>query len=254
MNPFSTCPTYRDLEPLNLAERTTRMSAPDVRDRILSEYVNSLPLHRVFDLGDPPDYEPELDRSVAIRAERQGCRPEHLLYDLLLGNDGTALMYVPLLNYFDGNLDAAAELLAHPYTVPGLGDGGAHVGTICDASFPTTLLTLWGRDRQRGQRFDLPWLIQQQCSATADAVGLQDRGILKPGYKADVNVIDFDRLQVKHPTMAYDLPAGGKRLLQASSGYRHTIVSGVETYRDGAATGALPGRLVRGARRPARTL
>jgi N-acyl-D-aspartate/D-glutamate deacylase len=168
--------------------------------------------------------------------------------DLLLADEGRALLYVPFLNYSDGNLDAAAELIGHPHTVPGLGDGGAHVGTICDASFPTTLLTHWGRDRRSGTSFDLPFLVRRQARSTAEAVGLLDRGLLAPGYKADVNVIDFDALSMASPRMVHDLPAGGKRLLQDSTGYRHTFVSGVETYRDGEPTGALPGRLVRGAR------
>jgi N-acyl-D-aspartate/D-glutamate deacylase len=139
-------------------------------------------------------------------------------------------------------------MLGHPNAVPGLGDGGAHVATICDASFPTTMLTHWGRDRSRGPRFELPWLVGRQCRATAEAVGLLDRGLVAPGYKADLNVIDFDRLGLDSPIIRHDLPAGGKRLLQSAHGYRHTIVSGVETYADGAPTGALPGRLVRGPR------
>jgi N-acyl-D-aspartate/D-glutamate deacylase len=137
-------------------------------------------------------------------------------------------------------------MLAHPYTVPGLGDGGAHVGTICDGSFPTTLLTLWGRDREQGQ-LDLPFLVQRQCRDTARTVGLRDRGVLAPGYRADINVIDFDRLRARRPEVRYDLPAGGRRLLQRADGYLHTIVAGLEVYTDGEPTGALPGRLVRGA-------
>jgi len=171
------------------------------------------------------------------------------MYDLLLGQGGTALLYLPVLNYFDGDLDAAGEMLRHPHTVPGLGDGGAHVGTICDASFPTTLLTHWGRDRTRGDRIDLPELVKRQCRATAEAVGLLDRGLIAEGYRADINVIDFDHLHAGRPEMAFDLPAGGKRLLQGATGYLHTFVSGIETYSDGAPTGMLPGRLVRGQRR-----
>jgi N-acyl-D-aspartate/D-glutamate deacylase len=131
--------------------------------------------------------------------------------------------------------------------VPGLGDGGAHVATISDASFPTTLLTHWGRDRTRGERFDVSWIVAQQCRATAEAVGLLDRGIVAPGFKADVNVIDFERLHAKPPRIVADLPAGGRRVLQDAEGYLHTIVSGVEVYADGEPTGDLPGRLVRGA-------
>ena len=222
---------------------------PEVKRRILEETdqvgAGSLVrLDRVFELGDPPDYEPDASRSVAARAAREGRDPADLLYDLLL--DG--MLYMPVLNYFDGNLDAVAEMLAHRHTVPGLGDGGAHVGTICDASFPTMLLTHWGRDRKGGPVFEIPWLIARQCRATAEAVGLLDRGLLAPGHKADVNVIDFDRLRIGPPRIVADLPAGGRRLMQSADGYLHTFVSGVEVYADGEATGALPGRLVRGAR------
>jgi N-acyl-D-aspartate/D-glutamate deacylase len=241
INPWRRSPTYR--------------SAPDLRDpevkrRILDEVAGlsgtRWRFEQLFELGDTPDYEPSPTASLAARAEREGRAPEDLLYDLLL--DG--MVYMPVMNYHDGNLDAAAEMLAHPHTVPGLGDGGAHVGTICDASFPTTLLIHWGRDRKGGPAFDVPWIISRQCRATAEAVGLLDRGVLAPGYKADINVIDFDGLTLGPPTIAADLPAGGKRLMQTARGYVHTFVSGAEVYADGKPTGALPGRLVRGAQHP----
>ena len=138
-------------------------------------------------------------------------------------------------------------MLVHPHTVPGLGDGGAHVGTICDGSFPTTLLQYWGRDRDH-DRIPLPFLVQRHCRDTARTVGLLDRGVLAPGYRADLNVVDFDRLRLRKPEIVHDLPAGGRRLLQRADGWRHTIVAGQETYHDGQATEALPGRLVRGAK------
>ena len=164
---------------------------------------------------------------------------------MLMENDGKGILYLPVTNFASGNLDAVAEMMAAPNSLIGLGDGGAHVGLISDGSFPTTLLAHWGRDRARG-RLDVAWLVRRQTSDNARAVGLNDRGVLAPGYKADLNVIDFDKLGVEAPVMKWDLPAGGKRLLQKARGYRATIVSGVVTYRDGEATGALPGRLVRG--------
>lgn len=252
VNPLKASETYRQLECLDLAERVGELSRPDVRSQVLAELAERpggtrQPLDRVFELRDPPDYEPRAENSVAARAQAAGRPAEELLYDLLVADGGRSLLYLPFLNYFDGNLDAAGELLAHPHTVPGLGDGGAHVGTICDASFTTTLLTHWTRDRNSGTRFELPWIINKQCRSTAEAVGLLDRGIVAPGYKADLNVVDFENLRNGRPVIAHDLPAGGKRLLQPADGYLHTVVSGRETYRNGEPTGELPGRLVRGA-------
>jgi N-acyl-D-aspartate/D-glutamate deacylase len=218
-----------------------------VREKVMSELAPLSFLERVYELGDPPNYEPAPDQSVAAQAARLGVDPKDLMYDLLLGDGGRALLYFPILNYFDGNLDAAGELLAHEYTVPGLSDGGAHVGTICDASFPTTLLSYWARDRDHGTTFTPEWVVQQQCRATAETVGLLDRGLLAPGYKADVNIIDFEQLGMRAPRLVFDLPAGGKRLVQPSMGYLHTFVSGIEIGTDGEPTGATPGRLVRGA-------
>jgi N-acyl-D-aspartate/D-glutamate deacylase len=190
----------------------------------------------MYELDDPPDYEPDPSSAVGT-AERA--------YDLLSQGDGKTLFYVPFLNYIDGGLDEVGKMLAHPFTIPGLSDGGAHVGTICDGSFPTTLLTMWARDRDHG-KLDVPFIVQRQCRDTARQVGLLDRGVLAPGYRADVNVIDFDALTSRRPEIRFDLPAGGKRLIQKADGYRHTFVQGTEVYRDGEHTGALPGRLVRG--------
>jgi N-acyl-D-aspartate/D-glutamate deacylase len=246
VNPLSGCPTYRPYADLPVADKAARLADPVIRAAILSEYRGRLPLEQAWVLGDPPDYEPGPDDSVAAMAARRGVDPAGLLYDLLLADGGKALLYMPILNYAAGNLDAVGEMLAHPFSVPGLSDGGAHVGTICDGSFPTTLLAHWGRDRVRGAQFEVPWLVRRQTHDTAVALGLEDRGLLAPGYKADLNVIDLDRLGMSAPTMAYDLPAGGKRLVQPARGYRHTVVAGVEVYADGEPTGALPGRLVRG--------
>ncbi len=251
VNPLRGSDTYRQLEGLPLGERATRLAQPEIREQVLAELAARpggmrQPLERVFELGDPPDYEPDPSMSVAARAQATGRSAEELFYDLLVSGGGTTLLYLPALNFSDGTLDAAAELLAHPHAVPGLGDGGAHVGTICDASFPTTLLTHWARDRRRGTKFGLPWVVNRQCRATSETVGLLDRGVIAPGYKADLNVIDHDNLRLAPPRIVYDLPSGGKRLLQSAIGYLHTIVSGTETYRDGEPTGDLPGRLVRG--------
>jgi N-acyl-D-aspartate/D-glutamate deacylase len=254
VNPFGVSGTYREIasETTDVAERARRLAAPDVRARVLADLADAranplLAFERMFPLTEQPDYEPPPDASIAARAAREGIAPAELLYDELLKDDGRALVYVPIINYATGNLDHVAEMLQHPWCVPGLSDGGAHVGTICDASFPTTLLQHWGRDRARG-RLPIELLVARQCRATAEAVGLLDRGMIVPGLRADLNVIDLDGLAVERPTMAFDLPAGGKRLLQRARGYRHTFVRGVETYADGEATGARPGRLVRGAR------
>ncbi len=167
------------------------------------------------------------------------------VYDRLLENDGLAILYTPFANYAENNLDCCREMILHQNTVMGLGDGGAHVGTICDASFITTLLAHWGRDRTRGERIDLPTLIRRQTHDTARAVELTDRGTLEAGMRADVNVIDFDNLRVRAPEIVHDLPAGGARLQQKADGYLATVVAGEVTYRNGEATDALPGRLIR---------
>ncbi len=249
VNPLRATPSFAAVAALPLAEQARVLSQPEQREQVVAEVRQMsarLSLERLYELGTPPVYEPRADESIAAKAARAGLDPHELLVDLLLADDGTTLLYMPFLNYFDGSLDAAHEMLGHPLTVPGLGDGGAHVGTICDGSFPTSLLAHWGRDRERGPRFDLPFLVQRQARGTAEAVGLLDRGLLAPGYKADVNIIDFDRLGLAAPQMVHDLPAGGKRLLQRATGYLHTFVSGVETQSGGRPTGELPGRLVRG--------
>jgi N-acyl-D-aspartate/D-glutamate deacylase len=255
-SPFGMTEAWKTIQHASFDERLAAMRDPSFRERLTSEeraiqermvaggrdrYASLYPL------GDPPDYEPSPSDSVAARAAAAGVDPVEFLYDLLLSDEGRAFVYVPFLNYAGGNLDPVREMLDHPNTVPGLSDGGAHVGMICDGSFPTTLLTHWGRDRSRGDRLDVSALIAGQTRSTAEAVGLLDRGLLAPGMKADVNVIDFDNLTLRAPTMAFDLPAGGRRLLQRAEGYLHTFVSGEEVYAGGEHTGALPGRLLRGA-------
>jgi N-acyl-D-aspartate/D-glutamate deacylase len=180
-------------------------------------------------------------------ARSRGQEPAAVALDHMLSDGGRGMLYVPFLNYVDGSLDAARAMIVHPSTVPGLSDGGAHVGMICDGSFPTTMLTHWTRDRARGPKVPLAEVIRMQTRDTARTVGLNDRGLIAPGYRADLNVIDHAGLTLHAPSVAYDLPAGGRRLIQKASGYKATLVAGQVTYRDGAATGALPGRLVRGA-------
>ena len=180
-------------------------------------------------------------------AERSGKNPREILLDLMLEREGNALIYFPLMNYYCGSLADVETMLTHPNTAFGLSDGGAHCGIICDASFPSTLLTHWGRDRTRGEKLPLEWLIHGLTGRNADLIGLNDRGILAPGMKADVNVIDFDRLKLYSPHIVNDLPAGGKRLIQHADGYTASIVSGSVAFRNGQPTGALNGRLVRGA-------
>ncbi|HEX8804628.1 MAG TPA: amidohydrolase family protein [Acidimicrobiales bacterium] len=254
LNPFMLHATYAGLADLPLAERVARLRRPEVRAALLADRPEGgfaafleRAMGRTFELGDPPDYEPDPSRSIAARAAAEGRSPWDLMVDLLLADDGRALLYHPFENYADGTLDPVGEMLRSPHAVAGLGDGGAHVGTICDASFPTTLLTHWVRDRTRGERLPLPFVIKRQTLDTARALGFTDRGALRPGLRADVNVIDLDGLRLHPPRMVRDLPAGGKRLVQDVDGYRHTFVAGVETYRDGEWTGATPGRLLRGA-------
>ncbi len=254
LNPFVAHESFAAIKDKPLADKVAALRDPDFRARLLAETKarQSHPLARrvmafeqIFPLGNPPNYEPPKESAVAAIAERQGRPAQDVAYDMLLEDEGRAFLFMPFANYAHFNLDACGEMIAHPDCVMGLGDGGAHVGIISDGSYPTYLLTHWGRDRAHG-RFDLGWLIKRQTADTARAVGLDDRGVIAPGMKADLNVIDFARLAVESPRMAFDLPAGGKRLLQGAKGYVATIVSGEVTYRDGEATGALPGKLVRG--------
>ena len=261
---FTHRPTYRRLKAdCSREELAQRLADPAVKAAILSE--DDLPvdptqqfdamfalvqysLDRLYALGDPPDYEPTTDRTVAAIARDRGEDPLATLYDLMLESNATAMLMLPFYNYSDGNHDAIREMLTHPAGVVGLSDGGAHCGLICDASYPTFLLTHWARDRHRGKKLSLEYVVRKQCHDTAQLFGLTDRGTIEVGKKADINVIDMDALTLHPARMAYDLPAGGRRLVQGASGYATTIVSGTVTRRDGVDTGARPGRLVRGAR------
>ncbi|MCO4833626.1 MAG: amidohydrolase family protein [Acidimicrobiaceae bacterium] len=259
LNPFMHCEAYKAIAHLPLAERVEALRRDEVRSAILDNVIvdKESPIigsrlvtkwHIMYPLGDPPDYEPDASTSLAAIAERTGADPAVLAYDLLLERDGTAMIYVPTVNYVDGNLDSVREQILHDAAVPGLSDGGAHVGTICDVSFPTTLMQWWGRDRPHG-RIPLETIVAKQARATAETVGFMDRGLLTPGYKADINVIDFDALTLHAPTIVGDLPAGGNRLMQKVTGIDHTFVSGIEVASNSESTGATPGRLVRGAQK-----
>lgn len=248
--PFSLCPSFKTTAAMGFSERLQWLGRPEVRAQLLAEIEQLsvdtiIPFERMFALGDPPNYEPDQADSIASRAAAMGVPAASLAYGLMMENNGKNFLYAPFANYQDFNLDACGAMLAAPNTIPGLSDGGAHVGIISDASFPTFMLTHWGRDRAEG-KFDLSWLVKRHTSDTARAAGLLDRGVLQPGMKADLNIIDMSRLELAAPTMHYDLPAGGKRLLQPAKGYVATLVSGVAIYREGVATGALPGQLVRG--------
>jgi len=255
LNPFSAHETFAEIRDKTLADKLAAMRDPNFRARMLAETAAQIrnnrlargitDFERIFPLGDPPDYEPPRARAIANLAQMQDRSPAEVAYDLLLEEEGGAFLFMPFANYMDYNLDCCGEMIAHRDCLMGLGDGGAHVGLISDGSYPTYLLAHWGRDRNYG-RFDVSYLVKRQTTDTARAVGLHDRGVIAPGMKADLNVIDFDRLRVEAPRMAFDLPAGGKRLLQGASGYVATIVSGEITYRNGEPTGALPGKLVRG--------
>jgi N-acyl-D-aspartate/D-glutamate deacylase len=252
--PFTTRPSFSEVAGLPLAERAVALADPARKARILAEQTGPgfMRLFRLLDEGrkiwlmtDPPNYEPDPADSLNAQALRRGVDPWSYIYDALLQSDGKALLYTPFANYAENNLDCCRDMILHKDTVMGLGDGGAHVGTICDASFITSLLTHWGRDRSRGEGIDLPTLVKCQTQDTARAVDLTDRGTLQPGMRADLNIIDFDNLNVRLPEMVNDLPAGGARLQQRADGYAMTIVHGEPTYVDGDATDALPGRLVR---------
>jgi len=254
LNPFVAHETFAAIKDKPLAEKVAAMRDPAFRARLLAETEarQTHPLARrvmafeqIFPLGNPPNYEPPKESALAAMAQREGRPAQEIAYDMLLEDEGRAFLFMPFANYANYNLDACGEMIAHPDCVMGLGDGGAHVGIISDASYPTYLLTHWGRDRAHG-RFDLGWLIKRHTADTARAVGLHDRGLIAPGMKADLNVIDFAKLGIEAPRMSFDLPAGGKRLLQGATGYVATIVSGEIVYRGGEATGALPGKLVRG--------
>jgi N-acyl-D-aspartate/D-glutamate deacylase len=245
-NPFIKNPGLLEVASLPLAERATQLADPERRKRV-AEGGMIIDPHRLFPLSEKPNYEPAPEESIAALAEAAGVDVTLFALDVLLEDEGKGQLFMPALNYFYGNSDHCLEMLEHPFTVPGLGDGGAHVSFISDASFSTYLLTHWARDRKRGGTLPLEFVVKSQARDTAVLLGFLDRGLLAPGMKADLNVIDFEALELTRPEMRYDLPAGGKRLVQKAKGYRYTIVSGEIVIKDGEPTGATPGKLVRGA-------
>jgi N-acyl-D-aspartate/D-glutamate deacylase len=265
-HPFMANPVWKSISHLPVAEQAALMQGAAMRESILAAQTSEKDptvfsafsklidrYEAMYELGATPNYEPDPANSIAKIALRTGRSPEGIAYDILVADLGRGLICLALYNYCYGSLDAVREMLAHEYTIPGLGDGGAHVTTICDSSFPSTLLQHWVRDRPSG-RLDLEFAIQRQSRDTARAVGLDDRGELTPGFKADLNIIDMNQLRLYRPTMRYDLPAGGHRFVQRVDGYRHTFVNGTETYQNGEPTGKLPGRVIRGAQNPKRHL
>jgi len=259
LNPFTAKPSFHALAPLPAGERLRRLKDPAVRAAILAEQSSEELLailppllravatrwDRMYVLGDPPDYEPAAERSLAAMAAREGRSPAEFAYDYLTAGDGDRMLFFPVTNYVTGDHEVVRALMTDPATVHGLSDGGAHCGLICDSSTPTYMLTHWARDRRRGEKLPLEWLVKRQTSETADFFGFHDRGRLKPGLKADLNLIDFDRLRVRPPELVHDLPANGRRLVQRAEGYEMTIVSGVPVMERGERTAALPGKLVR---------
>ena len=252
-------PTYaKAVAPLDLEGRVAAMKRPDIRAAILGEdsMIRSAImgsdmtefLFRIFPLGDNPNYEPDREASVSGMAAAAGITPLEMMYDLLIREDGKELFYQPLGGYNTYNFDFFRKNMQHPNVLFGLSDGGAHCGIIADAGMPTFILSYWARDRVKGERFPLEFLVRKLTSDTARAYGLNDRGELKPGMLADINIIDFERLRLFRPEAVHDLPAGGKRLVQRVEGYRYTLKSGEVTFDDGEFTGALPGTLVRGGR------
>ena len=268
-HPFTGRASYQAIAHLPLTARVAEMHKPQVRARILAEagprpsrllrllFMEGKAMKstirdydRIFMLGTPPEYEPSAERSVVALAARRGVSVEAAAYDYLLEEHGKAFLYSPLFNYNAGNYDVAREMMLHPNTILGISDGGAHCGMICDASAPTYLLQHFVRDRQRGPRIGLEQAVRMQTRDTAALYGFHDRGMIKPGMRADLNLIDLERLALPSPQMVYDLPAAGQRLIQRASGYHTTMLRGQVTFQEGESSGALPGKLVRGAQRP----
>ena len=254
-NPFAGTRTYRSIAHLPLDQRVAAMRNPEVRAKILSDdpqefntwsLLNRVSYKRMFRFTNPLNYTPAKDQSITSIARREGRTEQEVAYDMLIDDDGKGFIFTALVNYTNYDLEGVKTIYAHQHVIPGLSDGGAHVAFISDASFPTFLFSYWGRDVEDG-RMSIPDLVRRQTKVPATFAGLLDRGVLAPGMKADINVIDFPNLALERPEMIVDLPAGGRRLMQKARGYVATVKAGQVTYRNGVATGALPGGLVRGA-------
>ena len=256
-HPFGGRPSYAALAPLGRQEKLARLRDPQVRAAILAEaddpampsMLTRFP-DRIWLLDDRVDYEPAVETSLGRVAAAMGCSPAELLYDWMVDGDGTQLFNVPMLNYAGNTFDALREMLVHPTSVLGLSDGGAHCAIICDASIPTSMITHWTRDRMRGERLSLEFVVHKQTRQTAELYGLLDRGLVAPGYKGDFNIIDYDALRLRKPETVHDLPGGARRLIQRADGYLATVVAGRVIARDGELTDELPGRIIRGAQSP----
>jgi N-acyl-D-amino-acid deacylase len=261
LNPFTVRPSYRALHGLSIPAQLARLRDPELRQKILSEQpsveeVSKLAQFRqlvttrwdkFFVMGDPPDYEPPAEMSVAAIAKREGRRPDEVAYDHLTEAENRYLFF-PLVNYVNGDHAEIHAMLSDTGTLLGLSDGGAHCTSIVDAGVPTYMLAHWGRDRSRGPRLPVETLVKRQTSETAGFFGLHDRGRLEPSLRADVNLIDFDRLRLYQPELVNDLPAGGRRFVQRVDGYEATLVAGTPVFEQGKHTGAMPGHLVRAGR------
>jgi N-acyl-D-aspartate/D-glutamate deacylase len=251
-HPFERLGAFAELKGLSPATQAARLADPTLRSNLLAQahakgiaHSSLIDYQRMFPLQDPPNYEPDASDSIQAMADRAGQPPLAVMLDVMRQNQGKQLLLLGLFNYTDGNLDAAKAMLEHPCSVIGLSDGGAHCGAISDGSTPTFMLTHWARDRKRGL-LPLEFVVKKQTSDTARLYGLNDRGVLAPGYRADINVIDHAELALEPPEMVHDLPAGGGRFVQKARGYRATLVSGEVVTQDGEDTGARPGRLIRG--------
>jgi len=248
MTPFDDCSTYAAIATWPVNEKLSALRQPAIREAIVLEAgaTEQARYHHMFEVADDIDYEPCPEASLAAIAAGRGVPPAEIAYDILIEGNGDGILLEAIQNYAGGSLDACYDMMKSPHVLLGLADGGAHYGLICDASYPTTMLAHWTRDRPRGPTFDLPGMVRRLTSANAEAVRLRDRGRIAYGYRADLNIIDYDRLRLRRPEILFDLPAGGRRIGQQADGYVATVVGGRVTYKDGEPSGALPGRLVRG--------